>query len=302
MVLIILINLAVFAAVFLLVCALFRAPIQSVDESVFRIEVDNVNRNGIFESPTIRPLLLPLYQIVLRLNMPGFKKHVLKLLLALGNPNQYSADEYVVVCLMWGIIGAIGFWLSAWGVTGYVSVVGAVLFIVTGFFGGFFMAYLWLRERAIKRLRIISKQLPYSLDLIAMAMDAGATFYEAATTVVRDAPNEPLNQEFGILIREVDFGRSRQDALIHLGQRITVDGLDGILSAVLQAEQLGTPLAEVLKLQANLLRMRRSMRAERKAGEAAVKMLIPSMLILMCVVLIIFAPFIVKFLNGTYLD
>jgi tight adherence protein C len=133
-----------------------------------------------------------------------------------------------------------------------------------------------------------------------MAMDAGATFYEAAATIVRDEPDDPMNQELAMVVREIDFGRSRQDALVQLGKRITVDGLDGILSAVIQAETLGTPLAEVLKLQANLLRMRRSMRAERRAGEAAVKMLVPSMLILMSVVLIIFTPIIVKFLRGEF--
>jgi tight adherence protein C len=105
-----------------------------------------------------------------------------------------------------------------------------------------------------------------------------------------------------MVVREIDFGRSRQDALTHLGQRINVEGLDSILSAVLQAEALGTPLAMVLKLQANLLRMRRSMRAERKAGEAAVKILVPSMLILVSVVIIIFAPVIVRAIEGRYLE
>ena len=135
-----------------------------------------------------------------------------------------------------------------------------------------------------------------------MAMDAGATFYEAAGSVIRDDPEDPLNQELRIVVREIDFGRSRQDALVHLGQRITVDGLDSIISAVVQAESLGTPLARVLKLQANLLRMRRSMQAERKAGEAAVKMLVPSMLILLSVVLVIFAPIIVRAASGRYLE
>ena len=135
-----------------------------------------------------------------------------------------------------------------------------------------------------------------------MAMDAGATFYEATNAVIRDDPEDPLNQELSIVVREIDFGRSRQDALTHLGQRITVDGLDSILSAVLQAESLGTPLAEVLKLQAELLRMRRSMRAERKAGEASVKILIPSMLIMAACVIIIFAPIVVRFVRGQYLE
>ncbi|HUU09448.1 MAG TPA: type II secretion system F family protein [Phycisphaerae bacterium] len=302
MVLVILMNLLVMAAVFLAVSTLFRAPVETQDEFAFRIEIDNVDRDTLFEAPAIRPFLVPIYHVVRRLNLPGVKKHILKLLLALGNPNQYTADEYLVICVVWGVVGAMALWSGAWAAVGYLSLPALVAFVIVGFGVGFLVAYLWLRERALARLRAISKRLPYTLDLIAMAMDAGATFYEAASAVTRDDPEEPLNQELGMVVREIDFGRSRQDALTHLGRRIDVDGLDSILSAVLQAEQLGTPLAHVLKLQANLLRMRRSMRAERRAGEASVKMLVPSMLILMAVVLVIFAPIIVRAIRGQYLD
>jgi len=295
-------NALVFAAVFFFVATMFRAPVETEDASAFRVDVDNVNRNTVFEMAPLRPLLVPLYHLVRRLNVPRFKAHVERLLLALGNPNQYTADEYLVVCVVWGIAGAVALVLGAMMVLGSLSALAAVLYFLVGFFVGFFGAYLWLRERALARLRAIAKRLPYTLDLVAMAMDAGATFYEAAHSVVQDEPEDPLNEELSMVVREIDFGRSRQDALTHLGERIDVEGLDGILSAVLQAEQLGTPLAEVLKLQVNLLRMRRSMRAERKAGEAAVKMLVPSMLILMAVVIVIFAPLIVRFIEGTYLE
>ena len=302
MILIVIINVLVFASVFLFVSALFRTPIETEDASAFRIEVDNIDRDTIFESAFMRPFLVPIYHVVRRLNMPGLKRHILKLLMALGNPNQYTSDEYLVICTVWGLIAAIALWLGVWAMLGYLSILALLGYLAVGFAVGFFTAYLLLRERALARLRMIAKRLPYTLDLIAMAMDAGATFYEAANAVIRDDPEEPLNQEFGMVVREIDFGRSRQDALTHLGRRIDVDGLDSIVSAVLQAEQLGTPLAEVLKLQANLLRMRRSMKAERRAGEAAVKMLVPSMLILVAVVLVIFAPIIVRLIRGQYLE
>ncbi|MBE3099890.1 MAG: type II secretion system F family protein [Planctomycetes bacterium] len=300
--LLIAIYILVFVAVFLLVATLFRAPIETEDPNAFRIEIDGVDRDTIFEVPWLRPVLIPLYHMVRQLNLPGFKRHVMKLLLALGNPHQYTADEYLVICVIWGGIGSVMALLLARVIVGELSLAGLGAFLVMGLVLGFFGGYLWLRELALKRLREIARRLPYALDLIAMAMDAGATFYEACKAVVRDDPNDPLNEELGMVVREIDFGRSRQDALTHLGQRINVEGLDSILSAVLQAEALGTPLAMVLKLQANLLRMRRSMRAERKAGEAAVKILVPSMLILMSVVIIIFAPVIVRAIEGRYLE
>jgi tight adherence protein C len=294
------IDALVFVVIFTVLTTLFRTPLERPDESTFRVDVDNVNRHTIFEILWLRPILFPVYQTVQRLNMPKLKKNVMQLLLGLGNPRQYNPDEYLTLCVAWGGIGGVAFWMLAWAITSSISLAAIVLYLIVGFIMGTLGAYMALRERASRRLREISKRLPYTLDLVSMSMDAGATFYEATATVVRDEPEDPMNQELCMVIREIDFGRSRQDALMHLGRRITVDGLDGILSAVIQAESLGTPLADVLKLQANLLRMRRSMRAERKAGEAAVKMLIPTMLILVSVVLIIFIPILVKFMRGEF--
>jgi tight adherence protein C len=302
MLLVLLISAMTFLAVFAVVTALFRAPIETTGDTSFEVEVDNVNRDSIFEVSWLRPLLIPVHELIRRLNLPSFKKHILKLLLALGNPHQYSAEEYLVVCTVWGVLGAFGFTLVGRLLVGEMPIAALVAFVVVGFAGGGAGTYIYLHVRATRRLREIAKRLPYSLDLISMAMDAGATFYEATGAVVRDDPDDPLNEELNIVIREIDFGRSRQDALSHLGQRITVDGLDSIISAILQAESLGTPLADVLKLQANLLRMRRSMRAEKRAGEAAVRILVPSMLILVSVVIIIFAPIIVKFIRHPALE
>jgi tight adherence protein C len=296
-------HVLLFGGVFALIATMFRSPELDIEtEGVFSVSVDNVERNTLFEFQPLKPLTAALYQLARRLNVPGFKRHLMQLLLGLGNPNQYSPDEYLVLCLAWGGLLAVAAPLMVLVSLGpeKVGPIGGMAYGAAGFFAGFLGCYFFLRERTQVRLRKIARRLPYTLDLIAMAMDAGATFYEAAQAVIRDDPEDPMNQELAIVVREIDFGRSRQDALTHLGERIDVEGLDGIISAVLQAEKLGTPLATVLKLQANLLRMRRSMRAERKAGEATVKMLVPMMLILISVVLIIFGPFIVRFLRGEY--
>ncbi len=301
LILVLLINLATMAAVFLAVLTFIRAPDTETDyRPEFAVRVDNVDRATLFDYPVLLPVVGPLHAIARRLNIPGFRDHITRLLQGLGNPNQYTADEFVTVCMVWGLIAGTGAVLGGFLVHGTLSLVWGSVYVGAGFVVGFFVTYLLLRERALARLRAISKRLPYTLDLVAMAMDAGATFYEAASAVIKDDPEDPLNEELSVVVREIDFGRSRQDALVHLGERLDVDSLDSIISAVIQAEQLGTPLATVLKLQANLLRMRRSMKAERRAGEATVKMLVPMMLVLLSVVLVIFAPIIVKGLRGDY--
>ncbi|MEA3367518.1 MAG: hypothetical protein U9R68_05325, partial [Planctomycetota bacterium] len=127
--LIVIMNLMVFAAVFFLVTALFRAPVDTADESVFQTDVDNVDRNTLFEMVPLRPFLVPLYHLARRLNVPRFKRHILQLLLALGNPNQYSPDEYVVVCMVWGIVGAVGAWLGTMLLLGGVGLVASAVYV-----------------------------------------------------------------------------------------------------------------------------------------------------------------------------
>ena len=74
LVLVILINVAVFVTVFLVVITLFRTPIDTPDDAAFRVDVDNIRRNTIFEMVALRPFLYPIYQVVRRLNLPGFKR------------------------------------------------------------------------------------------------------------------------------------------------------------------------------------------------------------------------------------
>ena len=83
---------------------------------------------------------------------------------------------------------------------------------------------------------------------------------------------------------------------MNLGVRIPLDSLRSVIGAVNQAEKLGTPLSSILKVQAEMLRMHRSVRAEKLSASASLKILIPSMLILLAVVLVIGAPMIIRFI------
>ena len=287
-------NILIAVSVWLIVVTLFRPPSGKQYEDAFRSYVDYSDRSTIFEVEFMRPVVWPMLQFARRLNFPGLKLRIQKHLNALGNPNLYSPDEYMVICMIWGIVVAAGAYMLYWTIIGEATSAMLGVGAVVGACG----AYLHLREQAIKRLRAINRRITYALDLISMTMDAGATFYEATLAVIHSSPKDPLNEEFAIMIREIDFGTSRREALRHLSQRIPIEGLDSIISAIIQAEELGTPLAEVLRLQSNLLRMRRSMHAERRAGEAAVKLLVPSMLILISVVIVIFGPFIIRAMRG----
>ena len=288
-----------FLAGALLVIGFFK-PVPEADyEAAFRVNVDNLNRRTVFDVPDLQFVLWPFMQLAKRLTVEGERRNILRHLLASGNPKAYSPEEYLTLCFLWGL-GTGGFLIFIRASFTDVEMASPLTLIVgvIGFCVGYLICRQMLAGQAAKRLRRIKIQLPYALDLLSMTMQAGATFYEAAKTVVDQAADEPLNQELGIVVREIEFGRSRQEALQHFGQRIPVQSLDSIIAAVLQAEQLGTPLAEVLLLQANLLRMYRSMRAEKMLGEATVKLLVPSVLIFLAAILVVLGPIAVRAIRG----
>lgn len=283
----------------LFVVGFFRPPSEADYEAAFKVNIDYLDRNTVFDLPGLRVIVWPFLQIARRIAGQSYRRRILRNLLASGNPQGYSPEEYITLCLLWGAgaaLFAVIFFEIFFGGRGIHPALLVVIFIFA-----YAVCDLTLDAKAATRLRQINQQLPYGLDLIAMTMQAGATFYEAAKTVAEENPDEPLDQEIGIVVREIEFGRSRQEALTHFAERIPIESLSSIIAAVLQAEQLGTPLAEVLVLQANLLRMYRSMRAEKALGEATVKLLIPSVLIFMAAILVIFGPIIVRVLTHSFI-
>ncbi len=133
---------------------------------------------------------------------------------------------------------------------------------------------------------------------IALAMGAGATFTEAVRTVIREDPKHPFNVELNTVLAEVELGTTRQQALRNMADRVPLESLRSIVASIIQAEGLGTPLSDVLKGQATLMRLQRSVRAEKLAAAASVRILVPSLLILVSVVLTVFGPVIIRAIKG----
>ena len=102
-------------------------------------------------------------------------------------------------------------------------------------FVGFAIPLWTLQEAAAARVSRISKKLPYSLDLIALMMAAGSAFTEAIETLIRDEPDDDLNQELRIVMAEIEFGTRRGEALRNLAERIPLETLRSIVGAINQA-------------------------------------------------------------------
>jgi tight adherence protein C len=175
------------------------------------------------------------------------------------------------------------------------AVFGAVLL---GFLGWIYPTRLWLRRTALTRQEQISNALPYAIDLLTVAMQAGQDFGAAVRLFVTEGPKGPLRQELGLLLRQNELGKSRVEALKELDSRIQLPELKSCVSAIVQSTEMGSSVAATLKLQAEEIRRARFHRAERKAARAPSIMLIPiALFILPAVFIIIFTPVILRITN-----
>ncbi len=100
------------------------------------------------------------------------------------------------------------------------------------------------------------------------------------------------------VLQEVKMGTTRREALINLKDRVPSDYISGLVSSVVQAEQMGTPLTNILRIQAAAIRLKRSQRAEKLAGEAPVKLIMPLLFIVGAVMLTLFGALIIRAIRG----
>jgi tight adherence protein C len=138
--------------------------------------------------------------------------------------------------------------------------------------------------------------MPYLLDLLTLLIEAGATFLQALEQSVHELEGHAAAVEFGRVLADMNMGKTRTEALESLRQRLSDDDVTSVVGSIIQAEELGTPLARIFRMQADVLRIKRTQRAESIAGEAGVKMLLPGILVMASTALIILGPFVMNYL------
>jgi tight adherence protein C len=134
------------------------------------------------------------------------------------------------------------------------------------------------------------------IDLMALAMSAGQDFVGAVRQVVEKSsdPNDALVEEFTRILQELQLGRTRKQALIGFASRAPIESVQEFVSAVVQAEERGNPVADVLQIQASVSRLRRTVKAEEAAAKAGVAMVGPLFLLFFCIMLLVMAPMIMQ--------
>ena len=163
---------------------------------------------------------------------------------------------------------------------------------------GYIAPEFWLGRKMSARSYAMILQLPDALDLLTISVEAGLGF-DAALSKVVEKMEGPLIDEYRQALAEVRMGRSRRDALRDVATRADAQPVSNFIGAIVQAEQLGVPIAKVLQIQSNQLRIERRQRAEEAAAKAPVKMLFPMVgCIFPTIFIVILGPAIIKVMGG----
>lgn len=242
----------------------------------------------------------PLVQSFARINrglFPDSLPEINREIQAAGLSRFWTAEEYLGRAELMALLMFPGYLYMCVDMMGGAGVVMAAMFtLLTAWF---------LRRRlatlARQRLLRIKRRMPFLLDLLTLLMEAGSTFIQALTEAVQQFGEHPVGVEFGRVLAEINMGKNRTAALEAMRNRLHDDEVTSIIGSIIQGEQLGTPLARLFRTQADVLRIKRTQRAETVAGEAGVKMLLPAILIMASTVLIILGPFVLGFIYAPFM-
>ncbi len=275
--------------------ALASSDLQQDDE--WRYDVNRINQLRRLD-PTYR-LFQPVIQIFAKLNRAAFENalpEIQREILAAGLSRYWLAEEYLARAELIALALTPAYIYGCIYLMGPAGIVTALLMTVL-------TVYL-LRRRltamAKRRLLAIKRRLPFVLDLLTLLMQAGSSFLQALQQANIEFRGHPVAQEFGRVLTDMNMGKARSEAFDNLRTRLADDEISGIVGSIIQGEELGTPLADIFRTQADVLRVKRTQRAETIAGEAGVNMLLPGILVMASTVLIILGPFILR--NFVILD
>lgn len=205
-----------------------------------------------------------------------------------GNPNNWSATEFLGIRgLAALLLAALTFFLTILVDTAFAQ---RLLFTAIMAVLGFLLPTIWLGGRIRRRQDEIVKTLPDALDLLTISVEAGLPF-DGAMQRVADKWDNEISRGFQRLLTEMRVGKSRREALRDMSDRMEVPDITSFVAALIQADTLGISIAKVLRIQSEQMRIKRRQRAEEKAQQAPIKMLIPmTFLIFPTILIVILGP------------
>jgi tight adherence protein C len=241
-----------------------------------------------FQDRVLNPFLGRLTGIGRRLTPSDYTERILAKLNVAGNPPGWTVDRVLslkVVGMASGLVLGLLFGVLLGKGAGFTAACTAIATLA-----GYYGPNLYLYQRGYDRTAKLERSLPDALDLLSISVEAGLAFDAALAQVARNTDG-PLAEEFARVLQEMQIGMGRGAALRALGDRTHVAEVKGFVSAMVQADALGIPIAQVLRVQSREIRTKRRQRAEEQAQKVAIKILIPLIFcILPCLFIAVLGP------------
>lgn len=205
-----------------------------------------------------------------------------------GNPRGWTIDRVISLKVICAVVLPIC--VIAYGAILGLSVTTIILIAAAALALGFFGPDLYLYQAAAKRADQIKRTLADAVDLLTISVEAGLGFDAAVQQVARNTDG-PIAEEFSRVLREMQLGMGRAEAMRAMGTRTDVEDLHAFVGAMVQADAFGIPIGQVLRVQSSEIRTKRRQYAEEKAQQVPVKIMIPLILfILPCLFVVVMGP------------
>ena len=236
-----------------------------------------------------------LARFAIRFDPSASEERVGMKLVSSGLARAFSPTQFLATKVVLGSAGVVaGGFL---GVVAGTSVGAATLALLFGVCGYFSLDFLALTRKNDRR-EVMRRELPDVLDVLAVSVEAGLGF-DGALAKLSEHKSGPLVEQFELVLSELGIGESRATSLRRMADRVDISELTSVTSALIQSEQLGTPLGKVLRTQAFESRQRRRIAAEERATKAPVKMVLPTgLFIFPAIFIVIIGPAAITIFNA----
>lgn len=217
----------------------------------------------------------------------GMRTKSQELIFMAGYDQALNAEQFIAIRLLLGLSGAI---LAGLMFMGQQQLSGLLVLMVSIAYPG-----VWLRGVVRRRHLEILKSLPNVLDLLTLSVEAGKDFLTALRDITARRKMDALNEELLRALQEIQLGKPRQKALKEMSERVQQPELSSVINSIIQADELGVSIGQLLRIQGDQLRGKRFARAEKLANEAPVKILFPVIIFIFpSVFIILMAPIIMQ--------
>jgi len=252
-----------------------------------------------FNQPLLSRLLKPLAdditKILLRITPREIISNFEKKIMMAGYPYNFTVKEWTNLIV--GIALFLPLMTVVIGVIWSADPLRVILMMGLEVISGLLMPNLILTKKMQKRKNEILKTLPDVIDLLTVSVEAGLGFDGALSKVVEKAQGQTA-REFTMVLQEMKMGKPKKEALKEMSSRVGLTDMTTFIGAIIQADQLGVSIGNVLRIQSEQMRQKRRQRAQERAMKAPIKMLIPMVIFIFPTIFtVLIGPVIIKMVD-----